>query len=65
VWGKLWDLITDTDLAYIDNPAVMTAAGHTSRVSEAHAPTAEERQLGENLTEIGKAGAAAFGGEAL
>lgn len=43
----------------------MTAAGHTSRVSGAHTPTAEERQLGENLTEIGKAGAAAVGGEAL
>ena len=65
ILGKIWDAITNTDMAYVDNPAVMTAAGHTAKVSEMHAPTKEERQLGDNLSKIGAAGAAGMAGSAL
>jgi hypothetical protein len=65
LWSKLWNRITDTDLAYVDNPAVMTAAGHTSRVSKAHTPTKEEKRLGNNLAAIGAAGAAGAAGNIL
>lgn len=57
-WGwlsKLWNTVKDTDLAYIDNPSVMTAAGHTAKVSQVHTPTKDERKLANNLATIGEA----------
>lgn len=57
-WGwlsKLWNTVKDTDLAYIDNPSVMTAAGHTAKVSQVHTPTKDERKLANNLAIIGEA----------
>lgn len=55
---RVGDAVKDTDVAYIENPAVMTAAGHTAKISQAHKPTKEERRLGDNLAIIGAAGAA-------
>lgn len=57
-WGwlsKLLNTVKDTDLAYIDNPSVMTAAGHTAKVSQVHTPTKDERKLANNLATIGEA----------
>lgn len=50
------DRFKDVNLAYIDNPAIMTAAGQTAEVSKTHYPTKEEQQLADNLMTIGESG---------
>ena len=57
----LWGI----DLAYIDNPSVMTASGHGPKISDVHIPTKQERQLGNNLAAIGAAGAAGASGNLI
>ncbi len=53
---KVLEAIKDIDLAYLENPSVMTAAGHTANISGMHAPTEEERRLADNLAILGEAG---------
>ena len=51
---SIWNTIKDTNLAYIDNPSVMTAAGQTAKISETHYPTKEEQRLASNLYDFGE-----------